>query len=109
MSSARKRAAIQKANNEADHLRQRLMLAEHQVDKVTALADETGRRYLELLFAVGRIFKGESRHETALRYIRETEAAAEVGSGGTAAMGSNVEFSGQAAASSPRSSAGTQG
>ena len=29
MSSARKRAAIQKANNEADHLRQLLILAEH--------------------------------------------------------------------------------
>jgi len=90
MSSARKRSAIQKANNEADHLRQRLMLAEHQVDRVTALVEETGRRYLELLLAVGRIFQGESRHETALRYIRETENAAIVGDGCTAAMGSNV-------------------
>lgn len=31
-------------------------------------------RYNELLFAVARKFPGESRHETALRYIREAEA-----------------------------------
>ena len=29
--------------------------------------------YHELLYAVERCFPGESRHETALRYIRETE------------------------------------
>ena len=38
MSSARKRAAIQKANTEADHLRQRLMLAEHHAAKIEAFA-----------------------------------------------------------------------
>lgn len=38
MSSARKRAAIQKANNEADHLRQRLMLAEHHAATMEAFA-----------------------------------------------------------------------
>src|ERR1017187_3877397 len=73
----------------AASLPQRLMRAEHQVDKVTALAEETTRRYHELLFAVGRKFRDESRHETALRYIREAEVA-EVGAGCTAAMGSNV-------------------
>lgn len=31
-------------------------------------------KYGELLFAVERVFEGETRHETALRYIRETEA-----------------------------------
>lgn len=31
-------------------------------------------RYNELIFAVARKFPGESRHETALRYIREAEA-----------------------------------
>jgi hypothetical protein len=30
-------------------------------------------RYNELLYAVGRKFPGESRHETALRYIRQEE------------------------------------
>ena len=29
--------------------------------------------YHELLYAVARKFPGESRHETALRYIRDTE------------------------------------
>lgn len=38
MSSARKRAAIQKANNEADRLRQRLILAEHHAAKIEAFA-----------------------------------------------------------------------
>lgn len=32
------------------------------------------RNYFALLFAVERVFPGESRHDTALRYIRETEA-----------------------------------
>ena len=37
--------------------------------------------YHELLYAVGRKFPGESRHETALRYIRDTEErACEAGS-----------------------------
>ena len=38
MSSARKRAAIQKANNEADHLRRRLVLAEYHAAKIEAFA-----------------------------------------------------------------------
>jgi len=36
-------------------------------------------RYYELLYAVGRVFPGESRHETALRYIRDAEQQAERG------------------------------
>lgn len=31
-------------------------------------------RYHELIYAVARAFPGETRHQTALRYIRETEA-----------------------------------
>jgi len=38
MSSARKRAAIQKADNEANHLRQRLMLAEHHAATIEEFA-----------------------------------------------------------------------
>ncbi len=34
----------------------------------------TNQRYADLLLAVDRKFDGETRHETALRYIRETEA-----------------------------------
>lgn len=37
-------------------------------------AIETQRLYNELLMAVERKFPGESRHETALRYIKEAEA-----------------------------------
>ena len=33
-------------------------------------------RYMELLMAVARVFPGETRHQTALRYIREAEARA---------------------------------
>ena len=29
--------------------------------------------YYELIYAVGRHFPGESRHETALKYIRQAE------------------------------------
>jgi hypothetical protein len=36
-------------------------------------AYDVSAKYHELLFAVERCFPGESRHETALRYIRETE------------------------------------
>jgi hypothetical protein len=36
------------------------------------LAGERGR-YNELIFAVGKKFPNETRHETALRYIRERE------------------------------------
>lgn len=32
--------------------------------------------YMELLMAVSRKFPGETRHQTALRYIRETEQRA---------------------------------
>jgi len=34
---------------------------------------EVSERYNELLYAVAQKFPGESRHETALRYIREAE------------------------------------
>ena len=44
MSSARKRAAIQKANNEANHLRQRLMRAEHHANVMQGLAEVAARK-----------------------------------------------------------------
>ena len=31
------------------------------------------KKYMELLYAVERVFPGETRHETALRYIQEAE------------------------------------
>ena len=44
MSSARKRAAIQKANNEADRLRQRLILAEHHASVMQGFAEVAARK-----------------------------------------------------------------
>jgi len=37
-------------------------------------ADVISKNYDELLFEVARIFPGETRHETARRYIREAES-----------------------------------
>jgi len=34
---------------------------------------ELQRKYDELIYAVGNKYPGESRHETALRYIQERE------------------------------------
>lgn len=39
-----------------------------------AKPNNTCEKYDELLFAVSRVVDGESRHDTALRYIREMEA-----------------------------------
>jgi hypothetical protein len=38
--------------------------------------ERDSRLYHELLYAVARKFRGETRHQTALRYIREAEARA---------------------------------
>lgn len=35
--------------------------------------EEIRNKYYELMFAVGNKYKGETRHETALRYIRQAE------------------------------------
>jgi len=43
-------------------------------------AEADQRRYLELIYAVGHKYPGESRHETALRYIVRAESPG----GGTA-------------------------
>ena len=43
-------------------------------DTHRASSDEVGRLYTNLLMSVARKYEGESRHETALRYIKEREA-----------------------------------
>jgi hypothetical protein len=45
----------------------------------------TDELYKELLFAVARAYPGETRHETALRYIREREDRTNIGECGQAA------------------------
>lgn len=43
----------------------------------TAREIELERNYQELIMAVGRKYHGETRHQTALRYIRRAEEAAD--------------------------------
>ena len=42
-------------------------------DKYARLIDDLQSKYDELIFAVGEICPNESRHETALRYIKAYE------------------------------------
>ena len=53
-----------------DSLRGNVARLERQRDELKADAE----RYQELLYAVQRKFPNESRHETALRYIKHAEA-----------------------------------
>ena len=53
-----------------DILRGKIADLERQRDELKADAE----RYQELLYAVQRKFPNESRHETALRYIKHAEA-----------------------------------
>lgn len=41
--------------------------------------------YFELLYAVGNKYPGESRHDTALRYIRKAEQSSDVAAAGVPA------------------------
>ena len=44
--------------------------------KEIAELKKTAERYSELIMAVGNKYQNESRHETALRYIRAAESSA---------------------------------
>ena len=44
--------------------------------KLETECTELNKKYDELIYAVARVFSNETRHETALRYIREAEARA---------------------------------
>lgn len=51
---------------------------ESDIDKANQIVrdgEELARRYMELIMAVGSKFPGETRHETALRYIKERETS----------------------------------
>ena len=45
----------------------------HPMSKLKKKYDKISEKYNELLMNVGRKFPGESRHETALRYIKDKE------------------------------------
>jgi hypothetical protein len=55
-----------------------IIILTRERNELKAKIEETLTRYDELLFAVERKWQGETRHETALRYIRETEALSKV-------------------------------
>ena len=56
---------FRQATEEVEKLKRELTLIK--------LKNDNGKRYQELLLAVESKYKGESRHQTALRYIRERE------------------------------------
>lgn len=60
MSSARKRAAVQKANAEADHLRQCLMLAEHHGSVMKVMAEAIAKKH-------------DALHAAIVRYLAEND------------------------------------
>jgi len=74
MSSPRKRSALTKAHAETERLRERLILEEHHNTVLSALAESAIRQRDALVLAVRCAFLGETRYETALRYIQEREA-----------------------------------
>lgn len=47
-----------------------------QVERVFNYQNDIVEKYNELIMSVGRCFPNESRHETALRYIKQTEERA---------------------------------
>ena len=47
--------------------------AEEQLAEVTAERDRLQSDYMDLIMSVAKKFPGETRHQTALRYIRESE------------------------------------
>ena len=63
---------------EADSLRSKVTHAEWRELNTEALLvsyKDDREKYNELILAVGRIYPNETRHESALRYLREREAS----------------------------------
>lgn len=72
MSGARKRAAIHKANAEADHLRQRLMLAEHHGSVMKAMAEAIAQKHDALHAALAELVAlKDMKDELSLMLLRE--------------------------------------
>lgn len=95
MSSARKRSAIAKANNAADHLRQQLMLAEHHAAtieafafRIAAKADALQARIDELMLEFCPDEMTEAQKANWARHQRPASEEMQAGVA-TALMGSN--------------------
>lgn len=63
MSSNRKRSAIKKANQETDHIKQKLMLAEHHASLMETFAKVAGLKYNEKCIEL---------HELKMKFCPET-------------------------------------
>ena len=52
--------------------------SQEKLDEVRQKNDAiNSAKYFELIMAVGKKYSGETRHQTALRYIREAESSAD--------------------------------
>ena len=102
MSSARKRAAIHKANKEADHLRQRLMLAENHINILRTMAEAIGRGGDVMAEALEKLAKlgNEPHYGNSIGNQIAIDALRKVGAGGTATEGHNALAKGRAESAS---------
>jgi len=94
MSSARKRAALHKANTETERLRQKLAVAETMGNVWKAAAEYAAGKHTELVDLCRQLHKAEEtkNQQDWTAVIRSLE---KVGADSTAAMGSNAEVSGE--------------
>ncbi len=90
MSSARKRAAIQKANNEAERLRQELHMAEAMLGVWKAAAEYAASKHTELVDLCRQLHKAEET-KNQKDWTAVILSLEKVGADSTAAMGSNVK------------------
>lgn len=67
-------ALIVELVNSADELLAEIANLRAANDILAEYAKSTRHDYTELLYAVGKKYPDETRHETALRYIRQAEA-----------------------------------
>jgi hypothetical protein len=49
------------------------VINQHSTPSLNPLLEEMKRKYDEIIYAVGNKYEGETRHETALRYIKNAE------------------------------------
>lgn len=71
MSSPRKRAAIRKANDEADRMRQLLALAEHHADVIRAFAEAAAARADDLYAALADLVDLKEMKDQFSMMLRE--------------------------------------
>ena len=90
MSSARKRAALGKANAEAERLKRKLAVAETMGNVWKAAAEYAASKHTELVDLCRQLHKAEEtkNQQEWTAVIRSLE---KVGADSTAAMGSNVK------------------